>query len=182
MTIQVTRAKKFRDYLPFIDDWDRKKDISYHFQYLEYLYKVKKKNDPKSTTLSLSNKAIIIEFFTIIEAIVDALLCQLSVNDPDGKSVDLKVDEYLAAEKLFKLAKKYRIVDTTVHSQINQLKGTRNRIHIKRPKKGKWEYSEYSQSLLKGREKIFKSFMEYLLNKHDPTLVNVFPWPWNAEP
>jgi hypothetical protein len=182
MTIPVTSAETFKTFLPFIKNWDKKKDISYHMQYLEYLYKVKKTNDPKSTTLSLSNKAIIIEFFCITEAVIDAMLCQLRVEDSSGGHVDIDIDEYTSAEKLFFLAKKYRVIDATVHSQINQLKSTRNRIHIKRPVSGKPEYSEYTPSLLGGRETIYKAFFEYLFEKHDPSLTQNFPWPWNAKP
>jgi hypothetical protein len=144
-------------------------------QYLEYLYKVKKKNDPNSTTLSLSNKTIIIEFFCVIEAVVDAMLCQLGVQDSSGSRVAIDIDEYTPAEKLFFLAKKYGVINTTVHSQINQMKSTRNRIHIKRPVRGKPEYSEYTPNLLRARETIYRAFFEYLFEKHDSSLIKKFP-------
>jgi hypothetical protein len=79
MKIPVTSAETLRNHLTFIQDWDRKKNISHHQQYVEFLYKIKKEHEPELTTGSLLNKSLIIEYFTIIEAIVDALLCQLKV-------------------------------------------------------------------------------------------------------
>jgi len=182
MSIQVTIAEAFKSYLAFIDDWDKKKNISYHLQYIEFLYKIKKIHEPTLTTLSLSNKTIIIEYFTVIEAIIDALLCQLLVKVDENHFVQIEINEYTGADELLKLAKKYKIISQDIHTQLGQIKGTRNRIHIKRPrKKQKYEYKEYTKELLEKYEKTFKVFLEYLFKKNNIAEYKKYPWPWKVK-
>jgi len=181
MTIPVTVADKFRSYLTFIEDWDRKKNISHHFQYIEFLYKIKKIHDPRSTTRSLLIKTIIIEYFTVIEAILDALLCQLKVKVNMSDFVSIDIDEYTKAERLLKLAKTYKIIDSNVHSKLGQIKGTRNKIHIKRPRENQpLEYECYTEKTLGQHEKSFQSFLTFLFNKHSIGKTSSYPWPWNV--
>lgn len=93
----------------------------------------------------------------------------------------LEVKEYTKADELLRLAKHYKIINQDIHSQIGQIKDTRNRIHIKRSKPGKkLEYQEYPDSLLKQREKIFKNFMVYLFERHGVEYSN-FSWPWKVK-
>jgi hypothetical protein len=182
MDICVTKAEHFKTFLNFIKSWPVKNNISYHLQYIEFLYKVKNIHNPKSTTLSLINKTIIIEYFTVIEAIIDALLCQLDVKVNDKEFVPIEIYEYTNAAELLSLARKYKVIDTTIHSQLGQIKDTRNRIHIKRPRKNqKPEYEEYTRELLEQRERMFKSFMEYLFNKYSVNNPNIYPWPWKVK-
>ncbi len=179
--ISVTTAETFKQYLRFIDNWDRKKNISYHLQYVDFLYKIKKIHTPGLTTLSLMNKTIIIEYFTIIEAIIDALLCQLSVKIEEDSYVSLDVNEYMNAGELLQLAKKYHIIDTEIHSKLGQVKNIRNRIHIKRPRKSqKYEYKAYTPKILKQHEKIFKNLMVFLFEKNDIDY-NDYQWPWKIQ-
>ena len=182
MSIFVTQAETFKRYFPFINDWDRKKNISYHLQYIEFLYKARKIHEPRSTTLSLLIKTIVIEYFTVIEAVIDALLCQLKVQTPDNLLAPIDIDEYTRAERLLKLAKKYRIIDTTIHSKLGIIKNTRNKIHIKRPRRNQaLEYRCYTTDLLGEHEKIYKDFFCYLFEKNSVDK-NGFPWPWDAIP
>lgn len=178
--IKLTKAKDIRTCLGFIEHGGVCCNISHHIQYLEFLYHIKKIHEPKSTSQSLLNKTIIIEYFTIIEAILDSLLCSLEVKT-DSKTVPLEVKEYTKADDLLRLAKHYRIINQDIHSQIGQIKDTRNRIHIKRSKPGKkLEYHEYPDSLVKQREKIFKNFMVHLFERHNVDYSN-FLWPWKAK-
>jgi len=172
-------SRDIRAFLGFIENGSTRCNISHHIQYLEFLYRIKKLHQPISTSLSLLNKTIIIEYFAIIEAIIDALLCQLNVN-AGNETIPMEIKEYTPADELFKLAKHYKIIDQDTHSQLGQLKGTRNRIHIKRSRpRQKLEYQEYPDSLLKQREKIFKSFMVFLFNKHNIDYSNIL-WPWSV--
>lgn len=177
--IQLTKAEDIRTFLSFIDKEAICCNISHHIQYLEFLYRIKKRHKPILTSLSLLNKTIIIEFFVVIEAIIDCLLCQLRVQ-VNGKTVAIEIDKLTHAERLFKLAKRYKIIDSDTHSQIGELKKTRNTIHIKRIRsQQKLEHEEYSDELLEKREKIFKSFMVYLFEKHKIGYSD-FLWPWNV--
>jgi len=181
MSIPVTTAQQFRSFFPFVEDWTRRKNISHHLQYIEFLYKIRQLHNPVSTTQSLLNKTIIIEYFTVVEGILDALLCQLSVNVDGDHPVPIEIDEYMNAGRLLELAKCYRIIDDTVQSQLGQIKDTRNRVHIKRPRRNrKLEYEEYSDDLLAQREKIFKEFLEHLWRQKCPDIQTAFPWPWKT--
>lgn len=177
--IPLTKAKNIQTFLSFIDKGGTRCNISHHIQYLEFLYRIKKLHQPISTSLSLLNKTIIIEYFVVIEAIIDCLLCQLKV-EVNGRTVAIEIGEYTYAEELFRLAKHYKIIDQNTRDRIGQIKGTRNKIHIKRTRSGrKLEYQEYPDRLLKERERIFKSFMVYLFAKHNIDYSN-FLWPWNV--
>ena len=180
--IPVTDAETFKSFLPIVSDWDRKKNISYHLQYIEFLYKAKQIHEPEHTTLSLLNKTIIIEYFTVIEAILDALVCQLRVQVSDGESVPIEIDEYTPAGRLLEFAKKYRVIDSDTHSQLGQIKDTRNRIHIKRSRaKQRLEYLEYDDELLNEREKVFERFITFLLGKYEVANARHYPWPWKIK-
>lgn len=183
MTIYVTKAYDLRQFLPFVQETVCQVNISHHLQYLEFLYKIKQLHDPKLTTFSLLNKSIIVEYFTVIEAILDDLLCQIEVIAADGTRKPLSFSEYTRADELFKLAKEYGIVDDTTHSRLGQLKSTRNKIHVKRyhPKR-KYEHEEYSQELLEQHEAVFRDFMTFLLQRHCPEKKDSFPWPCKARP
>jgi len=177
--IPLTKAENIRAFLSFIDKGGTCCNISHHIQYLEFLYRIKRLHQPISTSLSLLNKTIIIEYFVVIEAIIDCLLCQLEV-EVNGRPVPIEIEEYTYAERLFKLAKHYKIIDSDTHSRLGQLKGTRNKIHIKRTRpRQKLEFQEYPDKLLKEREKIFKSFMVYLFGKYNIDYSN-FLWPWDV--
>jgi hypothetical protein len=177
--IPLKKAEDIRTFLSFIDKEAICCNISHHIQYLEFLYRIKKRHQPKLTSLSLLNKTIIIEYFVVIEAIIDCLLCQLRVQ-VNGKTVAIEIDKLTPADRLFKLAKRYKIIDADTHSRIGDLKETRNKIHIKRTRRRqKLEHEEYSDELLKEREKIFKSFMVYLFEKHNIGHSD-FLWPWNV--
>ena len=167
MSISVTTAETFKSYCRFIKDWDRKKNISYHLQYIEFLYKIKKIHNPSSTTRSLLYKTIIIEYFTVIEAIIDALLCQLEVKVDESDFVQIDIDEYTRAERLLQLAKTYKIINPDIHSQLGQIKNTRNQIHIKRRKTSQpLEYERYKSDELKKHERIFNRFLSFLFEKY----------------
>ena len=177
MSISVTRAETFKSYCRFIEDWDRKKNISYHLQYIEFLYKIKKIHNPSSTTRSLLHKSIIIEYFTVIEAIIDALLCQLKVKVNESNFVPIDIEEYTNAQRLLELAKKYKIIDSDMHSQLGQIKNTRNKIHIKRRQESEpLEYARYTVDELKKHEKIFNNFLAFLFQKYDIDYSS-YPWP-----
>ncbi len=177
--ILLKKAEDIRAFLGFIDESGTCYNISHHIQYLEFLYEIKKRHQPKLTSLSLLNKTIIIEYFVVVEAIIDCLLCQLKVK-VNEKTVAMDIGEHTPADRLFRLAKRYKIIDTDTHSRIGDLKETRNKIHIKRIRsKQKLEHEEYSDELLKEREKIFKSFMVYLFKKHNVNYSD-FLWPWNV--
>lgn len=177
--IPLKKAKEIRAFLSFIDKGGTCCNISHHIQYLEFLYKIKKLHQPTLTSLSLLNKTIIIEYFVVIEAIIDCLLCQLRV-EVNEKTVAIEIEEYTYAGELFRLAKHYKIIDQETHGRIGQLKETRNKIHIKRTRaKQKLEYHEYPDSLLKQRENIFKAFMVFLFEKHNIDYSN-FLWPWDV--
>jgi hypothetical protein len=178
MKIPVTYANTFRGYFPFVRDKDSKKNISHHMQYIEFLYKIKEKVNPQLTTESLLIKTIIIEYFVIVEAVIDDLLCQLEVKIGKDKFAAIEVDEYQNAEGLFKLAKKYKIINSDIHSKIGQLKNTRNKIHIKRPRRNqKYECECYTQNDLDKYQKIYKDFLNFLLVKYQ-VAKNDYPWPW----
>jgi len=176
--ILLTKAEKIRTFLSFIDEGGTCHNISHHIQYLEFLYRIKRLHQPISTSLSLLNKTIIIEYFVVIEAIIDCLLCQLRV-EVNERTVAIKIEERTYAGELFELAKHYKIIDQDTHERIGQLKKTRNKIHIKRMRSTqKLEHEEYSDKLLKEREGIFKSFMVFLFEKHNIDYSN-FLWPWD---
>jgi len=176
--IYVTKAERLKRYLSIIDDWEVKKNVSYHLQYIEFLYKIKKEHDPKYTTLSLLNKTIIVEYFTVIEAIVDNLLCQLHVMIDEDSYVSIEISEYTRAEELLRLAKRYHVINTAIHSQLGQIKNIRNRIHIKRLRKNqKSEHEEYTQKRLQENQKMFKDFMIFLSYKYQVDYTD-YPWPW----
>ena len=179
MSISVRYADTFRNYLSFIKDEDTKKDISHHMQYIEFLYKIGRIHKPKLTTRSLLIKTIIVEYFTIIEAMIDDMLCQLNVKVCEGKFIPLDIHKYMNAECLFDLAKKYEIVDSNIYGKICRLKKWRNKIHIKRhDKKQKYECEQYSPDDLKEFNKIYKDFLSFLFKKYKAKMD--FPWPWEA--
>ena len=181
MKLPVTSAETFKRYLSFIRSWDRKKNISYHLQYIEFLYKIKKLHNPSSTTRSLLIKTIIVEYFTVIEAILDALLCQLYVDTGEGILAPIDIDEYTRAERLLGLAKKYRIINVDIHSQLGRIKSTRNKIHIKRPHKNQpLEYEGYTANLLGEYEESYQNFLAFLFDKNGVGS-NDYPWPWRIE-
>lgn len=175
----VTKAENYKKHFPFIIDWDKKRDISYHFQFIEYLY-IKKRQEEK-TTLSLINKTIIIEYFAIGEAIIDALLCQLYVNIGKGATTPLYISQYDKASNLFELANKYGIIDIKTRNYLKKIGSARNFIHIKRPKSGNPEYSFYTNKLLGEHEKVFKYFLDYLFDKYSLEDSKKFSWPWNIK-
>jgi hypothetical protein len=174
--IYVKKAKEYQKHLTFIKGDGRRANISHHMQYIEFLFKIKKEHSPEKTTLSLLNKTIMIEFFVITEAVLDAMLCQLTVNTIWGEEVSLEVNKLENAETLLKLAKKYELIDDTVHSELSKLKQTRNKIHIKRPK-GKLEWNKYNDKSLNECEQIYKKFFEYLSNTDGFSIdEDFFPW------
>ena len=181
MSITVTKADAFKSFFPFIKDWDRKNNISYHILFVFFLHKIGKIHDPQLTTRSLLIKTIIIEYFTIIEAVVDAILCQLEVKVCETKFVPIDIDERTSAERLFELAKKYGVVDNDTHSKLGQLKKLRNRIHIKKPHKNqKSEYEAYTIDLLKQHQKLYSEVLCYLFEKNSVDKTR-FPWPWDQK-
>ncbi len=179
MAYQV--AEYYKQYFPFIQEWGRKKDISHHLQYLDYLYDIKRSNNPDRTYLSLTNKTIIVEFFAISEAIIDALLCEKIVDIGDGKLAQLYVKEYTNASTLLKMAEYYEIIDKNIYGQLLSLSKTRNFIHIKRPKSGKLECNHYTDAVLKRYENYFENFLSFLFNKYkvyETYGLGIFAWPW----
>lgn len=179
--MKLTEASDIRRFLTFIEGGGGPIccNISHHFQYLEFLYKIKKIHSPVSTSQSLLNKSIIIEYFAIIEAILDSLLRSLVVKSNKGV-FQLEIQEYTSAKELFRLAKCYGIISPSIHTRIGKIQDIRNRIHIKRTKKGrKLEYQEYSDSMLKENENIFKDFLTFLFSKNNVNHNN-FLWPWDV--
>lgn len=162
----------YKYYFVFLKDWGVIKNISYHLQYLEFLYFVKKEYELISTTLSLTNKTIITEFFVIVEAILDSLLCKLYVTNRDDKFFNIKINEYIKAAELFRLCKEYEIINESIYKDLEKLRSIRNDIHIKRYKiKDLFEYEKYSDELIEEIEFVFKKFIEFLLRKHENYII-----------
>jgi hypothetical protein len=179
--IWTTKADDYRYYLTFISDRETKLNISHHLQYVEFLYKIKSEHQLILTTLSLTNKSIIIELFAIIESIIDALLCQLKVVLEDEKCVPLEVHEYTNANQLLKLALKYNIVTKPMYGHLVNFSRVRNNIHIKRHDNGdKNEHEKYTNDILKIHEIAFKNFLKFLFIKYRRPNAELYPWPHPA--
>ena len=172
----IHSAEYYKTFFDFLS-WSARKNISYHLQYIERLYHLKRQENPFLTALSLLNKTLIIEMFSIVECILDELLTSVPVQMADGSTRRLYVNEYSQASRLIEQAAYYKIISDSIASDIDKLSKYRNTIHIKRysPKK-KYEYDAYDDKILNENEKAFKAFLQYLWRRNGVSYAD-FAWP-----
>ncbi|MDP8264168.1 MAG: hypothetical protein P9M12_01645 [Candidatus Aceula lacicola] len=147
-------------------------NVSYHFQYLEFLYKVKEDTtepEPNATTRYLLNLTIIQELFMVFESFS---YCLLIKNGIINKNV------LLSTEELFKNLKKNKIFEDKVIKYIEKFKDVYlklSQIH----KFNKQQYDLCNDSKLEIFEKLFEDLMKYIIKNYSlETYKNDFPWPW----
>ncbi len=167
--IYVTVANEFKDYLRFIDDDNLRKNISYHFQYIEFLYQIRRRHELEFTTLSLSNKTIILEFWSIIEAILFHFVSRIE-----------KIPEKIPASALLVKTKEHSLVSDKICNEIDLLKNCRDHVHI--TKNEDVEFNAYYDEILVERQNEFKSFMEYIFKDKGVLDYTKFPWAWELYP
>lgn len=174
--IKIKTANYFKNNFIFLDSSPRN-NISYHFQYLQFLYQIKKKEKVFSTILSLLNKTIIIEMFSIVECLTHNLLLELLVDVGEDKNFKLLLKNHTSITDLTEMATYYKVFTKEISSSVNKLSKYRNSIHIKTQNNGqKSEYLAYSNSILKECEEYFQEILEFIWHKNSFDYSN-FEWP-----
>ncbi len=164
--IKISFADSFKAYFDFIDSEPRN-NISYHFQYLEFLYQIKEREKPVLTILSLTNKTIIIEMFVIIECLMHNLLSNLLVDIDSGSRLKINIKEQTSIHDLIGQLVYYRIFDNGMIDNVYKLVNYRNCIHIKSQKKTqKAEYIAYTDSILGECETFFSNILKFIWEKN----------------
>lgn len=180
------KAKEYQEGLGFVRDGTHRCNISYHLQYLEFCYQIKRDYAPESTTESLLNKTIIIELGAIVEVILDDLLGRLKIDrEALGLSGDMKivVPHYATLRNYLELARDYRIIEKDMFEHLGKLSEARNTVHFKKFKKSReLEYNYYTQELLSDVIGYFEKFFEFIEKKYggDSTVARHWKFPWQS--